>query len=337
MRWTFAPAKHSFAEFRSLWDSVNSSHSNHVLLDSDFVESLIRYFGSAKLLVGMSENSHRAMALVHPTAKGVWSSFQPSQAPIGLVLFAPDERGEQIRALLKSLPKYALQLAILHQDPDCSPWPRSVASADVEVVDYIDTPRLAINSTFEEYWNARSSNLRHNLARQRRRLADSGRRLEWVVLCRQDEVRVGIAEYGRLESQGWKSQTGTAISTDNTQGKFYTDVLERFCFKGEGFIFQLLLDGVVVATDLCLVRNRMVVVLKTTYDESLKSFSPGLMMREEELRWLWSQGQVKVIEFYGRVMDWHLKFTDDTRTMYHLNCYRNSWVPMVKKALRGSQ
>jgi len=337
MPWTFAPAENGFAEFRSLWDSVNSSHGNHVLLDSDFVEPLIRYFGSAKLLIGVSENSCRAMALVHPAAQGVWSSFQPSQAPIGMVLFARDERGEQIRAFLKSLPRYALQLAVLNQDPDCSAWPPSVASTDVEVVDYIDTPRLAINSTFEEYWNARSSNLRHNLARQRRRLTDSGRRLEWVVLCREDEVRAGIAEYGRLESQGWKSQAGTAISAENAQGMFYTDVLERFCSRGEGFIFQLLLDGGVVATDLCLVRNRMLVVLKTTYDESLKSFSPGLIMREEELRWLWSQGQVEVVEFYGRVMNWHRKFTNDTRTMYHLNCYRNSWLPVIKKALRRFQ
>jgi len=337
MRWTFAPAEHSFAELRSLWDSLNSSHSNHVLLDSDFVEPLIRYFGSAKLLIGVSEGSCRAMALVHPTAQGVWSSFQPSQAPIGMVLFGRDERGEQIRALLKSLPGYALQLSILQQDPDYSAWPRSVASTDVEVLDYIETPRLAITLTFEEYWNSRSSDLRNNLARRRRRLTDSGRRPEWVVLCREDEVSTGIVEYGRLESQGWKSQMGTAIAADNAQGKFYTDVMERFCARGEGFIFQLLLDGVVVATDLCLVRDRMLIVLKTTYDESLKSLSPGLMMREEQLRWLWSQGQVEVVEFYGRMMDWHRKFTDDSRTMYHLNCYRNSWVPKIKKALRRFQ
>lgn len=337
MRWTFAPASRSFGEFRSRWDSVNSSYSNHVLLDSDFVEPLIRYFGDPKLLIGVSENSSPAMALVHPIAQGIWSSFQPSQAPIGMVLFGRDEGGEQLRALLRSLPKYVLQLAILDQDPDYSPWPRSVASADVEVLDYIDTPRLAVSSTFEEYWNARSYNLRHNLARQRRKLADSGRRIESVVLRLENEVRAGIAEYGRLESQGWKSTMGTAISADNAQGRFYRDVLERFCSRGEGFIFQLLLDGVVVATDLCLVRNRMVVVLKTTYDESLKSFSPGLMMREEELRWLWSQGQFEVIEFYGRAMDWHRKFTDDTRAMYHLNCYRSSWMLAIKKLVRRFQ
>jgi CelD/BcsL family acetyltransferase involved in cellulose biosynthesis len=337
MDWAFAPAEHRFAEFRPLWDSLNSSRGNHLLLDSDFVEPLIRYFGSAKLLIGIGEDSDRAMILVHPIAPGAWATFQPSQAPMGMVLFGGDERGERLRSLLKSLPGYALQLSILHQDPDYSAWPHSVASADVEVLDYIDTPRLAINSTFDEYWKTRSTDLRNNLARRRRRLAESGRRPEWVVLRRQDEVSAGIAEYGRLESQGWKSQTGTAISEVNAQGKFYTDVMERFCSRGEGFIFQFLLDGVVVATDLCLVRNRMMVVLKTTYDESLKSLSPGLMMREEQLRWLWSQGQVEAVEFYGRAMDWHRKFTDDSRTMYHLNCYRSSWVPILKKALRRFQ
>jgi CelD/BcsL family acetyltransferase involved in cellulose biosynthesis len=254
-----------------------------------------------------------------------------------MLLFGHDEDGEQIKGLLKSLPDYALQHSVLHQDPDYSAWPRSVASAGMEVLDYIDIARLTITSSFEEYWSSRSSNLRHNLARQRRRLCESGRRMEFVIRRRADQVPAAVVEYGRLESQGWKSETGTAIAANNAQGRFYTEVLEKFCARNETLIFQLLLDGVVAASDLCLVRNGMLVVLKTTYDETLKPLSPALLLREDELQWIFAQGNIHVVEFYGRVMDWHRKLTDDVRTMYHLNCYGHSWAPVIKRTLRRFQ
>jgi hypothetical protein len=97
------------------------------------------------------------------------------------------------------------------------------------------------------------------------------------------------------------------------------------------------LDGVVAASDLCLVRNGMLVVLKTTYDETLKPLSPALLLREDELQWIFAQGNIHVVEFYGRVMDWHRKLTDDVRTMYHLNCYGHSWAPVIKRTLRRFQ
>jgi hypothetical protein len=45
-------------------------------------------------------------------------------------------------------------------------------------------------------------------------------------------------------------------------------------------------------------------------------------MREEACRGLFGEGRFARIEFYGRVMEWHTRWTDQVRTLYHLNHYR---------------
>lgn len=77
-----------------------------------------------------------------------------------------------------------------------------------------------------------------------------------------------------------------------------------------------------------LVLNGTIVVLKSTSDESIQAFSPAFLLREEELQEIYRQGQIKRMEYFGRIMDWHTKLTDKKRTLYHLTVYR--W-PFVKK------
>jgi hypothetical protein len=52
------------------------------------------------------------------------------------------------------------------------------------------------------------------------------------------------------------------------------------------------------------------------------------LLREEELQDIYRQGQIKRMEYFGKVMDWHTKLTDKKRTVYHLTVYR--W-PFIKK------
>ena len=50
-------------------------------------------------------------------------------------------------------------------------------------------------------------------------------------------------------------------------------------------------------------------------------------MRQDELKALWAEGRIRRVEFYGKVMEWHTRWTDQSRTLYHLNCYRWSLLP----------
>lgn len=340
MAWNFDSASDAFPRYRELWDEINRSQGNPILLDSMFVEPLIRQFGSEKTLLAIgNDGASPSLALFEQPKKGFWQTFQPSQAPLGLVVFGDPNRldpAQKIRDLIRSLPGYALGISVLQQDPDFSCFTNLNGSIIREKLDYIDTPRLTLAQDWESYWAGRSKNLTHNLSRQRRRLKERGTAIELITDRAPDAVAEAIKEYGRLESSGWKGQEGSAVAGDNRQGIFYREMLDGFCRRGEAVIYRLLIDGTTVASDLCLERDGRMVILKTAYDESVQGLSLGLLLHEEIFRSLFREGRIKLVEFYGRVREWHTKWTDEVRTMYHINFYRHRWVAAARHLLKSS-
>jgi GNAT acetyltransferase-like protein len=336
MTWRLYPSS-AFAEYRALWDRTNGLQDDHPLLDSGFVSLLLKHFGSGATRLAVSTDAPGAtLALVQPSGLGTWQTFQPSQAPVGLLVF-PSRLGADLRMreLLHQLPGYAIVLSVLQQDPDFTSLAAEEGQPHVERLDYIQTARLTPSGSFDDYWASRGKNLTHNLSRQRRRLAKQGATLELVSDRDPATVAEAIGEYGRLESLSWKAEHGTAVSPDNPQGLFYRDILEYFCARGEGVIYRLLLDGKTVACDLCIERDGMLVILKTTYDERVSGFSLGLLLHESMFRRVFDEGRIRDIEFYGRVRDWHTKWTDETRRMYHLTLYRHAWMSRARRLIRA--
>jgi hypothetical protein len=84
--------------------------------------------------------------------------------------------------------------------------------------------------------------------------------------------------------------------------------------------------------DLCIESGDVLVVLKTTYDEKVKVVSPATLMRHEIMSRLFEEGRIGRVEFYGKAMDWHLRWTNDLRTLYHVNGYRWSGLKRLRSA-----
>src|SRR5574337_127872 len=143
MNWKFQPAAGLFEEARDAWDALNRSQGNHILLDSRFVGPLLRYFGTDGVLLGINENSRRpGMALLVKKSPGFWETFQPSQAPLGLILLGHrDDTGENLFELLCCLSRYSLELSVLRQDPAISAFPPSFNHPRIRVLDFIQTAR----------------------------------------------------------------------------------------------------------------------------------------------------------------------------------------------------
>lgn len=336
MGWKYYRATTTFDSLASEWDRINLSRHNHILLDSRFIRPLLKHFGSDRVLLGVSDDSQLpGMALVCKTRLGMWETFQPSQAPIGpFLLGRSDQTGASLLGIMRSLPGVCVQFAVLQQDPDFSALPNGAPDSRFEAMNYVQTGRLRMNGPFEEYWLGRSKDLRDNLARRQRRLQKEGRTPELVVFRDASSMARCLREYGRMESSGWKAEGGTAIDKENAQGLFYQDVLESFADVGEAFVYELQLNGTVIGSELYLGRGSMMVGLKTTYDESLRTISPGFLMKYEILRRLFSEGTFKNVEFYGRVMEWHSKWITEVRDMYHLSAFRNRGVMKMRALLK---
>lgn len=320
-----------FNKHTNQWDQLNSETTSTPLLDSNFVVPLLKHFGAGteKLAIYQEGNSIQAMAIVVESRIGFWSTFQPSQAPIGCWMQKAEVSTQSLaQSLRKKLSFTSLALSITQQDPELLVMPEQ--SSQFSTMPYIETARVTIKESFEEYWAKRGKNLRQNLRKQRNRLEREEVTTRLVQLTSPSEMSSAIQAYGKLEGAGWKSELNTAISADNDQGRFYTDMLSNFAEKGNAIVFQFWYNDDLVATDLCITGNGSIIILKTTYDESIKISSPALLLKQDAFEYIFDNKLVERIEFYGKVMEWHTKWSDEIRTMYHISAYSKA-ATLLKK------
>ncbi len=331
LRWRNLPATSLCNDvgLQMQWDQLSAQRLDLPFMCADAVAAGVQVFGTGleRLLIAEQGGRCVAMLVLVPNGTLRWCTFQPSQLPLGLWVAASEQCLQAIgRSLLRGPLGFCLVVSISQVDPLQAA--RQSDSADNWHNDYIDTAWLDLVRDFDSYWAARGKNLRQNMRKQRNKLAADGVATSLRVLREPADMAAAITRYGALESAGWKADEGTAIHTDNQQGRFYVRLFENAAWRQEAVVFEYLFNDRTAAINLCLLRAGTLVVLKTTYDESIpKTLSPAFLLREDELKYLFAGQEVKRIEYYGRRMDWHTKLTEQQRTLYHLTSYR--W-PVVK-------
>jgi len=225
-----------------------------------------------------------------------------------------------------------MTMGITQQDPRFAS--RTVATPAASTIDYVSVPWIDMEGTFEDFWAARGKNLRQNLRKQRRRLEEQHGAATFEVLRKPAELHQALLDFAGLESVGWKAAGGSAIAIDNAQGRLYARVLAEFGAAGTAIAFRLSVRGRVIAVNFGLLDDVSVVILKTTYDETFKALSPGQLLHEQAFEWLFRNMAGRRIEFYGKTMDWHARWTDNSRMLFHVNVYRWAWLRAIHQRLR---
>lgn len=331
LRWSFAAAA-DWSSLAATWDRVNADAGALPFLESGFLGPLLEQFGQGDETVAIARRGERpvAAAIVQRAGAGRVQTFQPAQLPLGPWLVARGEDGPALaQSLLKQLPGLSLGLGLSQLDPLLLSRPADGPRLDT--LDYIQTGWVDVAGSFDAYWEARGKNLRTNMRKQRTKLEADGVALHFDTLTASDDVPAAIADYGRLETAGWKGEMGTSVHPDNAQGRFYTAMLRNFCDRGRARIWRLRFGDKVVAMDLCIESGDTLVVLKTTFDPEYRTVSPAFLMRQDAFRQVFDEGRLRRIEFYGRMMEWHTRWTEQSRTLYHTNVYRWAAIPRLRR------
>jgi CelD/BcsL family acetyltransferase involved in cellulose biosynthesis len=335
LAWTVEPAAR-LAQQIDVWNTLNAAHYRTPLLDGQFFQFLLREYGNGteRLAICRAGGIVIAATILSKNKFG-WQSFQAMQSPLGAWVHNPQYSYEQLTgSLLRSLPGMPLTIGVTQQDPIFVARP---AETDrMSTLDYIQTARLTIKGTFDEYWRARGSNLRQNLRTQRNKLSRESVVTRMTSVREPDAIGAAIDAYGRLESSGWKSGEGTAIHPDNPQGRLYRSWFEQLSAQGEAVVYQYFFNSDLVATDLWIHRGPTLILLKTTYDEKHKTFSPTMLMRQEIFEQVFAEGRFKRIEFYGRVVDWQRRWTEEFDVLYHVSLYRWPWLARLQRRRASS-
>lgn len=174
-----------------------------------------------------------------------------------------------------------------------------------------------------ESWEAREERLgakrRSNLRRLWRRLEERGA-LEFAVHDGREQLDALLDEGLDLEASGWKGEGGTAIRSDPATSGFYRDVAHWAAARGSLALAFLRLDGRAIAFDFAIEEHGIHSLLKTAYDEPLRSSAPGLQLRTRMIERAHRRGLSRY-EFLGDALPWKLEWTDTVHARVGIDAF----------------
>jgi hypothetical protein len=312
------------------WDRLNREYcGNHPLLQSRFVEPLVRYFAPDNLVAAVSSKGRDAggILLLQPSghhAGTVRTAFLPAQAQIALIQPGP-EPARFLNNCLQALPITTLRLDLLAVD---TKYQASIC----RILNTTHTSRgvdmsISLSGDFEEYWKKRPRNLRKNINRYNNKVERELGELNLIVRHKED-LPLAVDRYGFLESRGWKGTEGTALHPGNAQGQFYREILASFGATDDGLAFELWNEGRMLASRLCIRNKAQIIILKTTFDETARGFAPGWLLLQRIVRQLFNEHENSSLEFYTNASKEQLEWCTEFRETINLSGYR---LPLVQK------
>ena len=151
------------------------------------------------------------------------------------------------------------------------------------VVHRFDRALLASELTPQAYFDASmSSKKRKELRRQFARLSELGA-VEVKRSADSENLPVWIEQFLALERSGWKGAQGSALACDPAKAGFFRRTLEGAGERGRLERVTITLDGAPIAMLANFVTPPGVYSFKTTFDERLARFSPGVLLQRENL------------------------------------------------------
>ncbi len=325
--WKFFPAA-NFAAIAPRWQALCDATIRTPLLSADFVETALRHFGRGDELVCIAEgpNGPVAGAILQRKNPLVWQTFQPSQMPLGPWLQAAGTDFSLVsQSLLRHLPLPAIVLAVTQLDPDFYARP---VNHRVVALDSISTGRTGVEADMEQFMRSGSvkenSKLLSELMRRMRKAEKNHGKITLEKATTAEAADEFVSQYASTESRGWKGLAGTALSPNDTQSNFYSELMQRLASRGAARMYTLKFGDVPVARQIAVAGENVLILLKTTYEPEFRSLGPGVILQYLLIADVHqTEPALKAIELYGPFNDSQKLWVSGTRTIYHANVYRS--------------
>ena len=88
-----------------------------------------------------------------------------------------------------------------------------------------------------------------------------------------------VEELIKLEASGSKGQTGVSLTSVPGETEYFLEMSESFAARGRLQVLTLEAAGRIAAMQLSLRGKEGIFALKTSYDESLRRFGPGVLLQ----------------------------------------------------------
>jgi CelD/BcsL family acetyltransferase involved in cellulose biosynthesis len=170
---------------------------------------------------------------------------------------------------------------------------------DVRVVRAVREERAALRVTgTDEDVLTMSKKRRKELERLRRRLAEELGAPE-ISAARRDDDGASVAEFLRLEAEGWKGEAGTAMACDERHAEFFRAVCAWLGREDRLRIRSLESPDRVAAISCDFVAGDVVFGFKSAFDEKLSNYSPGIILQVDNLLAVNAAGRRRLFDSCG--------------------------------------
>lgn len=332
-RWIIVPLQRSLGSHASSWDALNeSAFGNNPMLTSLFVESMLRHFGNGteRLCMLQADGQMQAMCVLKPQSSLVWASFLPSQAQIAPTLI-PD--ADLLPSLLRSLSGLVVQLDLLCNDPNVG-GVVSGSEPPTRRQNHALTMNLSLDGSLANFWAGRSRKLQSNIKRYFQRIQTDNIPWRMDVINSPSDMSDAVTRYGQLDVAGWTGIEGTALPSAPRQRAFYVELMQSAAQSDQARVFELWFDNTLVASRLAVARGNVLVMLKTTYSESLAQYSPGWLLLRLVIEHAFDAWPGGKIEFYTDANPDQLAWATGKRWIQHTTVFRWPAAEVLITALR---
>ncbi len=164
------------------------------------------------------------------------------------------------------------------------------------------SPFALLPASWEEYLAGREGHVRSELRRKRKRI-ERERGFEARTISREEEVEEGMADVFAIESNSWKATRGEAMTATEELRRFFEDLARVFSARGWLRLHLLYVGGAPVAHLFGVAYKDELSALKTSYDDSFRRLSPGIVVATEAIKSAIEEG-LRAFDLLGADARW---------------------------------
>ncbi len=108
--------------------------------------------------------------------------------------------------------------------------------------------------------------------------------VSWRLVMGNKVTRCHVDKFIDLEDKGWRGETGTSLSSQESHKRFFIEIIEQFTNAGNVFFTELILGDRVIASTCNFIAGKTGFAFKIGWDTDYKDYSPGVLNEMEFLR-----------------------------------------------------
>jgi CelD/BcsL family acetyltransferase involved in cellulose biosynthesis len=173
------------------------------------------------------------------------------------------------------------------------------------------SPYLRIDRSWSEFLESKSRHFRSELKRKRKGIEKAGR-VEFVKHTQPEQCAAAMQEVLHIERNSWKEQNGTSFTAGPGLKEFYSDLAVRCARAGVLCIYTLRFESEPIAHVYGIPHGHTYYALKTSYCESHKHLSPGVVLFNHCLHDVFDSGLTE-FNFLGDESRWKNELASEVR------------------------